>query len=330
MRHTNLKHISAIFALMVLTSMILVSIAHAEKWDMPMAYSDSNFHTQNAKAFAEAVKLATGGKLEIIIHGGGSLFKGNEIKHAVQTGQVSVGERLLSAHENENALFGADSIPFLATSYAESTALWKVIKPKLNKLLQQQNLILLYSVPWPAQGFYFNKAVDSIADVKGIKFRSYNAATNQLAELMGMNPVQIEAAELVQALVTGVAEAFVSSSSTGYDRKVWEHLGYFYDVQGWMPRNYVFVNKTAWNALDQATRNIVSGVALMAEIAGTAKSEQLMNWHSAQLAANGMKVQSAGEQLAAELKQIGAAMTASWIRKAGTQGQAIVNDFKTR
>ncbi len=302
--------------------------ALAEKWDMPMAYSDSNFHTQNGKAFAEAVKVATGGKLEIVIHGGGSLFKGNEIKRAVQTGQAPIGERLLSAHQNENALFGADSIPFLATSYEASAKLWKVAKPKLEEIMAKQNLVLLYSVPWPAQGLYFKKPINSVADAKGIKFRGYNAATNELARLMGMNPVQIEAAELVQALATGVAEAFVSSGSTGYDRKVWEHLTHFYDVQAWLPRNYVFANKDAWNDLDEGTRNIVKGVSMMAEAAGTAKSEQLMNWYLAQLAANGMKVQPAGAQLTTELKKIGATMTDSWLKKSGDDGKSIVDAFK--
>ncbi len=324
MRNTILTTVSAMGAVIALG----IGLANAQKWDMPMAYSDSNFHTQNGKAFAEAVKVATGGKLNIVVHGGGSLFKGNEIKRAVQTGQAPIGERLLSAHQNENALFGADSIPFLATSYEASAKLWKIAKPKLNEIMKKQNLVLLYSVPWPAQGLYFKKPINSVADAKGIKFRGYNAATNELAKLMGMNPVQIEAAELVQALATGVAEAFVSSGSTGYDRKVWEHLTHFYDVQAWLPRNYIFANKDAWNGLDKSTQNIVKGVAMLAERAGTAKSEQLMNWYLAQLAANGMKVQPAGKKLTTELKEIGAVMTASWLKKAGPDGAAIVDAFK--
>ena len=303
-------------------------VAKAEKWDMPMAYADSNFHTQNGKAFAEAVKVATGGKLEIVVHGGGSLFKGSEIKRAVQTGQAPIGERLLSAHQNENALFGFDSVPFLATSFEDSEKLWKAARPMIEKVLLKQNLVLLYAVPWPPQGFYFKKEVNSIADTKGIKFRSYNAATARMAELMGMLPVQIEAAELTQALATGVAEAFISSGSTGYDRKVWEHLSYFYEVNAWLPRNYVFVNKDAWEKLDQSTRNIVKGIAMLAEKAGTTKSQQLSDWYLSQLAANGMKVQPAGPQLRADLEKIGAVMTSEWLKKAGAEGKAIVDAYK--
>ncbi len=303
--------------------------AFAQKWDMPMAYADSNFQTQNGKAFAEAVKVATGGDLEIVVHGGGSLFKGNEIKRAVQTGQVPIGERLLSAHQNENPLFGFDSVPFLATSFEASQTLWEAARPTIEKILLDQDLVLLYAVPWPPQGIYAKKELNGAADMAGVKFRSYNAATARLAELSGAVPVQIEAAELSQALATGVAESFISSGSTGYDRKVWEQLSFFYDVQAWLPRNYVMANKAAWDELDESTQNIVRGVAMLAEAAGTARSEQLAGWYLAQLAANGMSVQAPGDQLRADFEAIGATMTAEWLDAAGDEGKAIVDKFKS-
>ena len=86
----------------------IVNVNAAEKWDMPMAYSATNFHSQNGVMFADAVRIATGGEVDITVHPGGSLFKGNDIKKAVQTGQAPIGERLLSAHQNESLLFGAD------------------------------------------------------------------------------------------------------------------------------------------------------------------------------------------------------------------------------
>ncbi len=307
---------------------VSMGTAQAEKWDMPMAYSDSNYHTQNGKAFAEAVTMATGGKLEIVVHGGGSLFKGNEIKRAIQTGQAPIGERLLSAHQNENIIFGVDSIPFLATSFEGSDKLWKASRPQIEAILAKQNLVLLYAVPWPPQGLYFKKEVNSTADMKGLKFRAYNSATAKLAELAGMLPVQVEAAELTQALATGVAEGFVSSGSTGYDRKVWEHLTHFYEVNAWLPRNYVFANKDAWDGLDDSTRNIVKALAGLAERAGTAKAQQLADWYVAQLAANGMKVQEAQGQLREDLKKIGETMTNEWLEKAGADGKKIVDAFK--
>ena len=304
------------------------TIQAGEKWDMPMAYSATNFHSMNGVLFADAVRVATGGEIDITVHPGGSLFKGAEIKKAIQTGQVPIGERLLSGHQNESLIFGTDSIPFLATSYAAADKLWKHLKPELTKILDDQGLILLYGVPWPAQGLYFKKEINSVADTKGIKFRSYNNSTARIAELMGMLPVQVEAAELSQALATGVADSFVSSGSTGYDRKVWEHLTHFYEVNAWLPRNYVMVHKKSWNKLDKNTQNIIMGVAQMAEAAGTARSEQLSGWYLTQLAANGMTVQVAKGQLRADLERIGKTMSDEWMANAGPVGKKIIDAFK--
>ena len=289
---------------------------------------DGNFHTQNGKAFAECVTTGTGGDLEIVVHASGSLFKGNEIKRAVQTGQAPIGERLLSAHQNENAVFGADSVPFLATSYEDSDKLWAAAKPTMESVLDEQNLVLLYAVPWPPQGIYSKKELNSAKDMEGVKFRSYNSATARMAELMGALPVQVEAAELSQALATGVAESFISSGSTGYDRKVWEHLTHWYEVNAWLPRNYVFANKQSWEALEDGTRNVVMACANLAERAGSLDSQRLNDWYKAQLSANGMSIQPAGDQFRSDLETIGLTMTNEWFEAAGDQGRAVVDAFK--
>ena len=300
-----------------------------EKWDMPMAYSATNFHSANGVQFAKCVTTGTGGDIEIVVHPSGSLFKGGEIKRAVQTGQAPIGERLLSGHQNENAVFGFDSIPFLATSFDDAEKLWKAAKPELEKVLDAQGLVLLYSVPWPPQGLYFKKEVNSVADMKGIKFRSYNSATARLAELTGMLPVQIEAAEISQAFATGVAESMVSSGSTGYDRKVWESLTHFYEVDAWLPRNTIMVNKGVWGGVSDANKNVIRGCAELAEYSGTWRSKEYTGFTLAGLRAGGMTVGPAGESLVNELKEIGKTMTAEWLDKAGDTGKSIVDNFKS-
>ena len=299
----------------------------AEKWDMPMAYSATNFHSATGAEFAKCVATGTGGDLEIVTHPGGSLLSGNDIKRAVQTGQVQIGERLLSAHQNENALFGFDSIPFLATSFEDAATLWEAAKPQLSELLQSQNLHLLYSVPWPPQGLYFKQEVNSVADMEGIKFRSYNTATARLAELSGMIPIQIEAAEISQAFATGVADSMISSGSTGYDRKVWESLTHFYEVDAWLPRNYVIVNQGAWDDLDDATRSVINGCASLAEYAGTWRAIHYTEFTLGELARNGMVVQRAGETLQEELREFGVIMTNEWLENSGEGGKAVVDAF---
>jgi len=304
------------------------SATSAEKWDMPMAYPASNFHSEIGAAFAKCVTDATGGELEIVTHPGGSLFAGNDIKRAVQTGQAPIGERLISAHANENPLYGVDSIPFLATSFAESAKLWDIAKGPVSKALDAQNLVYVYAVPWPPQGFYFKKEVNSAADMAGVKFRAYNAATARIAELAGMIPVQIEAAELSQALATGVAEAFISSGSTGVDSKVWESLTHFYDVQAWLPRNVVFVNKDAYSALDDASKAAIMDCGATAAKDGAAKSEELSGQYLKTLAENGMTVGAPSDQLKSDLQGFGATMTEEWIAQAGDEGKAIVDAYK--
>ena len=300
----------------------------AETWDMPMAYAGSNFHSATGAEFGECVTTGTGGEIEIETHPSGALFGGGDIKRAVQTGQVPIGERLLSAHQNEDPIFGVDSIPFLATSFEQADDLWEAAKPTMDALMAEQNLKLLYSVPWPPQGLYFKEAKESVADMEGVKFRSYNAATARLAELTGMLPVQIEAAEISQAFATGVAEAMISSGATGYDRKVWESLGYFYEVDAWLPRNYVFANLDAWEGLSQANRDVILGCAALAEYAGTSRAKEYTQFTLGELAANGMTVAPPSDQMAAELKEIGETMTAEWLEDAGEEGAAIVERFR--
>ena len=299
----------------------------AEKWDMPMAYSDSNFHTQNGKAFAQCVGTATGGEIEITVHGGGSLFKGGEIKRAIQTGQVQIGERLLSAHQNEKPIYGIDSIPFLATSFEASEELSETVRPNLIETLEEEGLHYLYSVPWPPQGFYFKKEVTSVADMKGIKFRAYNSATARLAELTGMIPTQVEAAEISQAFATGVVEAMISSGATGYDRKLWEHTSHFYTVDGWLPRNTVMVNQEAWEDLDEEVQNAVTGCAELAAYSGYWRSIQYTDFTMKGLADGGMTVGPANDELVEELKEIGAQMTEEWLEEAGDEGKKMIETF---
>ncbi len=302
--------------------------ASAETWDMPVAYPANNYHTENAQLFADGVKACTKGALEITVHPGGSLFKGDEIKRAVQMGEAQIGERLLSAHANENPIFGYDSVPFLATSFEASEKLRAAAAPVLSKVLAAQGLTLLYSVPWPPQGMYFDKDINSVGDMAGVKFRAYNATTGRVAALAKMVPTQIEAAELKQALATGVVEAMISSGSTGVDEKVWEDMTNFYDVKAWLPRNTVFVNTKAFEALSKAEQDCVTSEALAAQTRGAAKAASLADGFVQTLAKNGMKVSGPSEQLATDLGGIGATMTAEWLKATGADGTVIIEAYK--
>ena len=298
------------------------------KWDMPTAYPATNFHPENADQFAKDVEKATGGKLKIQIHANASLFKAPEIKRAVQGNQAQVGEILLVNFENENAIYGADGVPFLATSYADAMKLWKAQKPMVEALLEKQGMTVLYTVPWPPQGIYSKKPLKSAADMKGLKFRSYSPATARLAEIVGAQPVTIQAAELAQAMTTGVVNANITSGATGYDSKAWEHVKYYYDTQAWIPKNVVFVNQKAFEALDKSAQDAVTKAAAAAEERGWKTSKEKTSWYTDQLKKNGMNVAAPSAQLKSDFQTIGATMTEEWLKSAGADGKAIVDAYR--
>ena len=306
-------------------ALALSSTAMAQtKWDLPAAYPASNFHTENLVQFANDVDKATGGKLKITVHANASLFKANEIKRAVQGGQAQIGEVLLVNFENENPMYGADGIPFLATSYAESKRLSDAQKPFTDKLLAAQGMKLLYAVAWPPQGIYVKKEISSVADMRGLKWRAYSPATGKIAELIGAQPVTIQAAELSQALATGVVESYMSSGSTGYDTKTYESIKYFYDTQAWLPKNAIIVNRKAFDALDAATQAALTKAAADAEVRGWKVSEEKNDWYKKALTEKGMKIMTPSPKLMGDLKQVGAIMLADWQKRAGPDGEAVV------
>jgi len=298
------------------------------KWNLPAAYPADNPHSVNLIQFAKDVDAATGGKLQITVHPAASLFKAPDIKRAVQTGQTQIGEVLLSIHENEDPLFGIDVIPFLATSFPESKKLWDASKPAIVKKLDAQGLMVLFAVPWAPQGIYAKKDINSIEDMKGLKWRAYNVGTARIGELVGAQSVTVQAAELPQALATGVVNSFISSGATGYDSKVWESLDHFYDTKAWIPKNVTFVNKAAFEALDKPTQEAVLKAAATAETRGWAMWQEKNQWYLDQLTAKGMKVLPPSPELAAGFKKIGEQLTADWLKKAGADGEAVIAAYK--
>src|SRR5919106_31351 len=256
------------------------------KWNLPSAYPLDNPHVENLNLFAKDVAEATGGKLQIAVHPGASLFKGPEIKRAVATGQAQTGEILISILENENPIFGIDVVPFLATSFPEAKKLWIASKPLIEQKLAAQGIQALFTVPWGPQGIYAKKDLNTVEDMKGLKWRAYNVGTSRIAELVGAQPVTIQAAELPQALATGVVNAFMTSGSTGYDSKSWETMTHFYDTQAWIPKNVTFVNKAAFDALDKPTQDAILKAAAVAEERGWKLAEEKAKWYLDQLKAN--------------------------------------------
>jgi TRAP-type transport system periplasmic protein len=300
------------------------------KWDLPTAYPANNFHTENLAQFVADVDRGTGGKLKIQLHPNASLFKAPEIKRAVQGGQAQAGEILLVNFENEDPLYGLDGIPFLATSYGDAQKLYKASRKALDDKLGKQGMKLLYTVPWPPQGIFTKRTLGSVADMKGLKWRAYSPATAKIAELVGAQPVTVQASEVSQALATGVIDSYMSSGATGYDSKTYEQVKNWYDTQAWLPKNAVIVNQKAFDALDKPTQAALLKAAADAETRGWKLSEDKNGWYLDQLRQKGMNIQKPSEQLTADLRKVGNYMLAEWQRKAGEDGRKIIEVYRVQ
>jgi TRAP-type C4-dicarboxylate transport system substrate-binding protein len=310
-------------------TLALSATAQAQtRWDLPAAYPATNFHSVNLVEFANDVDRLSGGKLKITVHPNASLFKAPEIKRAVQGGQAQLGEILLVTFQNEWQIFGADGIPFLADSYDEAVKLWRVQRPMLEKKLAEQGMVVLYAVPWPPQGIYVNKPINSAADLKGVKWRAYSPSTARIAELVGAQPVTVQAAELTQAMATGVVQSYMSSGSTGFDTKTYEHIKYWYDTQAWLPKNAVIMNKRAFDALDKPTQDAVLKAAADAEVRGLAASKRANGETLDKLRANGMQILPPSAQLKADMAKVGDVMVREWLEKSGAEGKQLVDAFR--
>lgn len=306
---------------------LMAAPAMAESWDMPTPYPDATFHTQNIKTFAKEVNAATDGEVDITVHSAGSLFKHPEIKNAVRGGQVQIGEFFLSLIANENAAFGLDSQPFLATSYDDAKELWELQKPVVTELLARQNLVPLYSVPWPPQGLYSKNEIKTVDDLRGLKFRVYNPTLELFANLAGAAPVQVEVPDIPQAFTTGQVEAMITSPSTGANSKAWDYVQYYSPINAWIPKNIVVVNKDAWDALDEEAQAAILKAAEAAERRGWEMSMKESKAKTKVLADNGMTIVEPSDELMAGLRKIGADMQAEWNESASDEAKEVVDAF---
>ncbi|WP_353571350.1 TRAP transporter substrate-binding protein [Candidatus Albibeggiatoa sp. nov. BB20] len=297
------------------------------EWHMPTPYSEGVFHTKNILHFVEEVETLTEGKFVIHVHSGASVFKHPEIKRAVRSAQVPIGEVLISLLGNENPLFQMDVLPLLATNYEQAQKLWQISRLEIEKILAAQGLKLLYAVPWPPQGLYVKREINDLDDIQGLKIRAYNAMLSRLVQLMGGIPTTVETPEIAQAFSTGVIDAMMTSPSTGVSSQSWDYVTHYYDFQAWIPKNMVFVNKKAFDALPPKMQASLLQAAQQAEQRGWKMSEKETAEKTKILMDNGIQVMKPSKKLNDELTHIRQMMAQEWEQNAGELGKKILETY---
>jgi TRAP-type transport system periplasmic protein len=304
--------------------MLAATTAWADKWTMPTPYADGNFHSVNIKQFAEEVRKDTNGKVDIAVHTGASLMKLPEIKRAVQLGQVQIGETLMSSMANDDAIFEATNLPFLAKGFDKADVLWQAIGPQVGERLKKQGLILLFAAPWPSQGIYSKEPLKGVGDLKGSKMRTYDRATARFAELLSAVPVTVQAAEIPQAFATGIIHSMITSATTGVDTKAWEYVRNYYDFKAMISRNVVIANATAFNGLDPATQKVLLEAGRRAEARATKVAIELEEKSKDALKEKGVSVVAPPADMAATMDKIGETLAKEWADRAGVNGAEIL------
>ena len=311
----------------------------AQTWQMATPYGDGLFQTQTVRDFARDVARATGGGLQIEVHSGASLHAHGDIAGAVAAGDIQLGEVLLSVLSGEGAAYGLDSLPFSAVSYEEAEALWDMQRPLVEAAMAERGLMPLYSVAWPPQGLYTRVEITDPAELRGLKLRTYNATMDDLAEALGMVPVRIEVKDIPDAIARGDLDVMITSATTGASTGSWDYFPYFYDIQAWLPKNIVFVNRAAFDALPLGHRQAMLDAAAAAEADGTISSmidavEAVKTLFDRDVTiitsdsevmetADGLSVKSVSPALLAALEDAARLVTQEWLSGAGAQEDAL-------
>ena len=315
--------------LVAATAFFAMPVYAQTKWDMPTPYNDGEFHTVNVKLFAADVRKATNNQLDISIHSNGSLIKHPDMLRAVSTGQVNVVELLLGQFGNEDPVFAADNVPFVAIGYDAAWKFYQAQKPLLEKKLLARGARVLYAVAWPGQGIYTKTALKSVADLKGVKFRTYSPQTARLAELLGASPTVIQVPEIAQAFATGTVHAMITSSATGTTTKAWEFVKNYYLTNAFHPKNIVAVNERAFQRLPDAQKKALLDAAADAEKRGWDLSRQREQAATKQLTDNGMTVHVPDAAMRAAFTKVGETILAEWQKSAGADGEAIIKAYRS-
>jgi len=317
--------VAAVAALMLVSSAAL----HAQtKWDMPTPYIDTEFHTVNVRLFADQIRKVSGGQLDIVVHSGQSLIKHQDILRAVSTGQVNIGEVLLGQYGNEDPMFAADNLPFVAPGYDNAYKFYQAQKPFLEKVLRGRGMRLLYSVAWPGQGIYTKAPLKSIDELKGTKFRTYSPLTARLAELLGASPTVIQATDVPQAFATNTVQAMITSSATGTSSKAWEFVKTYYNVSAFHPKNVVVVNERAFQRLPEGVRKAVLDAAQDAEQRGWQLSREREKGGNDTLAKNGVAVLEPDGAMKSAFSKVGEQIVSEWTKTSGPDGQALIKAYR--
>ena len=286
------------------------------------AYSDSLFHTQNLKQFAQQVGTLSQGAVQIDVVSNSKLMPMKEVMPALSKGDLAMGEIFMSNFSQQYPLFAIDSLPFIVRNSDDAKRLWNATRPPIEALLKKQGIRLLYAAPWPGQGLFAHNPINRLADLKGLKFRVNNEATVFISDMSGASSVDIAANNLLKAIQNGQVDVMVTSSTTGVDSQAWNAMGTFMDVHAWIPKNLILFSEQHWAKLPEPTKKAIETSAKQAEERGWQLAKDADDAAQKVLAGHGVKILPPSYELRRELNSVGEKFARGWAKNAGVDSSS--------
>src|SRR5882757_8607800 len=292
------------------------SASAAASFDLATVWPDGNFHTTNAKQFAEEVGKVTNGEVKITVQAGGSLgFKGPEQLRAVRDGLVPFADILNIQQVGDEPMLGTESIPFLVGSDKELKILHKYLRPEYEAIAAKNNQKVLYMVPWPTQYLHLKIKADSLDALKSIKIRVPDKNAQEMCSAIGMAPALIPWGETIAALSSGVVAGVSTSSVSGVDGKFWEFLKFFHQTNHAWSCQIVTINNDTWKKISPANQKVMTDLAKKLEPDFWASSLKADADSNKRLTDGGMQIVIPSPQMMADLRKKTEPMIAEFIKR---------------
>ncbi|MHB8829031.1 MAG: TRAP transporter substrate-binding protein [Syntrophales bacterium] len=297
-------------------------------WNANSVWPPKNLHSVGLSDFAEKVKAATNGDLEIVVSTGGALgYKGPDLLKAVRDGLLPVSDMLISGVAGDEKSFQIVTLPFLVRDSDELRLLLDISRPYFDKSAQKWGQKILYIAPWPGAGLWTKKKITTLQELKGLKTRTYDKNGALVMEAVGATPFALPFSEVYTSLQTGLIDSVMTSTPTAVDGKFWEVLKYFEPLNITIATNMVTVNLKAFNKLPKAQQDAILKISKEMEGAMWANVKAWDKEQEAISNKNGIETVKPSSKLVGELEKITEGIRAEWLKSAPADGKKIYDEF---
>ena len=321
------------FVRMLLVVVFLVTVTvppvlAKTNWNANSVWPPKNLHSVGLTDFAEKVKKATNGELEMVVHTGGALgFKGPDLLKAVRDGLVPVSDMLISGVAGDEKIFQIVTLPFLVRDFDELRLLIEIAYPYFDKSAQKWGQKILYIAPWPGAGLWTKNKIATLEEMKGLKTRTYDKNGALVMEAVGATPFALPFSEVYTSLQTGLIDSVMTSSPTAVDGKFWEVLKYYEPLFITAATDMVTVNLKAFQKLPKAQQDALVKIGKEMEETMWANVKKWDKEQEAISNKNGIETVKPSTKVIGELEKITEKIRAEWLKSAPADGKKIYDEF---